>query len=235
MKKHIFWFILLTYISITAQEAKEIAIVLNASINNIQNSSFYVYEPPFKAKAIYNDITQAVNKYPEQLMSSVMSENSEAWHNYNKLKKGDISDGKKERFKNVKFLNKDTNYFELLHKLEFNLYGNKYAIIKFNLVLDENKKSVKGAFTLVNIDGSWKKTSLSFRLTMLNVIFKTSKLQEVFKGVPVGNILMDELINEIYTDEILNMKKLLKEFESWSINNETEKLEYFTENPNWNK
>lgn len=46
-----------------------VRIILKASIGNIKNSSFYVYEPSFKAKAIYKDTIQEENLYPLRKVS----------------------------------------------------------------------------------------------------------------------------------------------------------------------
>lgn len=52
-------------------------ILIKLSSDKSNESYFHKYEPPFKAKIIYKDTIQAVNEYPEQLMSSIISENSE--------------------------------------------------------------------------------------------------------------------------------------------------------------
>ena len=46
--------------SILAQD-DGIRLLLKASIGSVKSSSFYVYEPSFKAKAIYKDTLEAVN------------------------------------------------------------------------------------------------------------------------------------------------------------------------------
>lgn len=235
MRKILLGFCFLFIISfVSGQEDNGARIILKASKGDIKNSFFHVYTPSFKAKVIYKDTIQAVNKYPEQLMSSIMSENNETWYYYNNLEKKEISPKIKNRFNRVNSLDKDKNYFELLHKFQFESNGKQYAFIKFRLIL-ENKKPSNGAYSMVKINGKWKKTSSSdtFKMTMMNVFFRSDRLQEVFKGKKGINPLMDSLIDIVYNNGVLDMEKLLNEFEKWNKNNEVNKLEYFTENPNW--
>lgn len=226
-------------ISTFAQDAEDngVRIILKTSIGEMDNVRFYVYEPPFKAKAIYKDTLDAVNNYPEQLMSSIMSEDSEEWHYYNKVIKGKISDDMRDRFSEVSTLDKEKNYFELLHKFSFELEGQNYCIIKFNLVLEEKENPIRGAYCMVKQNDKWKKISSpqTFKMTMLNIFFKTERLRELFLGEKTSNQLTDQVIDRIYENGILNMDNLLDEFESWNKNNNVNYLEYFTQKPNWNE
>jgi len=230
MKKNKLILIFLLVSMLTNAQDNGSFIILKASFGGIKNSSFHKYTPPFKAKIIYKDTLQAVNKYPEQLMSSVMSENSEAWHNYNNSKAIEPLTEGKPRFKKVKKLNKDKNYFELLHKLEFTSEGIQYAIIKFNLVLEENNKPFQGAYLLVKNNERWYRTSKSqfFSLTLLNMFFKTNRLEEIFFDIKNENLLLDDLRKKITNNDVIDLQKLIDEFNSWYKNKDTEKIEFFT-------
>lgn len=228
----------LTIVSIQAQNENDgVRIILEATKGSISNSSFYKYTPPFKAKAIYNDTIQAVNKYPEQLMSSIMSENSEAWYYYNNLEENEIPFNIKKRFTNVVNLNKDKNYMELLHKFEFEMAGVSYAIIKFKLIVEEREKASYGAYSLIKIGDKWKKTASPsiFKLTMFNALIKTDKLDLIFKGVKTEDDLVNNVIENVYDNRILNIEKLLTLFQSWLSTNNTVYINNFIQNPNWSK
>ena len=97
-------------IMLQAQEDNGVRIILKASLGELQNTSFYIYNPPFKAKAIYRDTIQAINKYPEQLMSSIMSENNESWYYYNNKERKSISSTTEKRLKKAGALNKESNF-----------------------------------------------------------------------------------------------------------------------------
>ncbi len=225
---------LIIHPKIYAQDENDgVRIILKATKGNIGNSSFYVYNPPFKAKAIYKDTIEAVNSYPEQLMSSIMSENSEAWYYYNNLERNKISSKIKERFNNVSALDKDKNYMELLHKFEFEVSGTQYAIIKFKLVVEEREEPSYGAYALTKVENKWKKTAspLTFKLVMLNAFFKTDKLNQIIKGNKTNDKLVNNVIEKVYENGILNVEKLLEEFESWLKNNNTQYISHFTLNP----
>jgi len=86
MKKSKLILILLLVSMLTNAQDNGSFIILKASFGGVKNSTFYRYNPSFKAKIIYKDTLEAVNKYPEQLMSSIMSESSKEWYNYNNLK-----------------------------------------------------------------------------------------------------------------------------------------------------
>ena len=169
-------------------------------------------------------------------MSSVMSENSEAWYLYNKLEQESPSEEVKLRINNVDAMNRDSNYFELLHKFMFSANGNEYAILKFKLISDKKNKPVTGAYTLIKENGKWKRTSTpqTFRMTMMHVFFRTDRMQELFNGEKTGEKLMDSLIDKVYQNGTLNLERLATEFEKWTKNNEMDNLAFFTEKPNWN-
>lgn len=237
MKKIII--LLLVSIATYAQDTEDngVRIILKTSLGEMDDARFYVYDSPFQAKAIYKDTIAAENNYPEELMSSIMSEDSEAWHNYNNVKAGRISNEMRERFKKVSTMNKEKNYFELLHKFSFELEGQNYCIIKFNLVTDEKENPIRGAYSMIKKNNKWKKTSSpqTFKMTMLNVFFKTERLAELFRGEKTSNELTNQLIDLVYENGILKMDNLLNEFESWNKNNNVQYLEYFTQKPNWNE
>ena len=117
-----------------------------------------------------------------------------------------------------------------MHKLEFTSEGIQYAIIKFNLVLEENNKPFQGAYLLVKNNGRWYKTSKSqfFSLTLLNMFFKTNRLEEIFFDIKNENLLLDDLRKKITNNDVIDLQKLIDEFNSWYKNKDTEKIEFFT-------
>jgi hypothetical protein len=164
----------------------------------INNVSYYVYDPPFLAKPIFNQLEDVKNNYPEKLMESIISASDQNWVNYNNLNISEIKDN--AFFEKVKKQDKDKNYFELLSKLEFEANNSQMTIIKFNLYIDEKKDSLPlvGTYVCQKVDGIWKRVSTPFttRLAMVMLVFK----QDILKRLLVGkynNTTEESLVKRI--------------------------------------
>jgi hypothetical protein len=172
MKQIKLLFFLLVSVCCHGQDEIKGRILLNG--NTISKSNYYVYNPSFIAKIIYNSIDQVKNDYPEELMCSIISASSQDWENLNTLGGALESDKKTENeFLKVKKLNKNLTYFELLSKFEFVANGSEIAVIKFNLHQQKQEKPIIGCLVLQKENGKWKKTLKPSTTNISSVCKKT--------------------------------------------------------------
>ncbi|WP_440880855.1 hypothetical protein [Tenacibaculum sp. C7A-26P2] len=198
------------------------------STNNITETNFYVYKPSFKSKPIYNSINEVKNSYPEELMSSILSANSQEWVNYNTLGGEKNADKKSEsHFNKVNNYNKDKTYFELQAKLEFNSNGSKIAIVKFYFHQQDKEKPVAGALIMQRSEEVWKVTSKPYltQIAMALMVFKPDVMERLLSNNP-KNEFEKELLKSVYKDGF-SFELLLKQ------NLTNEQKEYFTNPLNW--
>ncbi|CAZ95449.1 hypothetical protein [Zobellia galactanivorans] len=91
--------------------------------------SFFQYPERTFVKAIYNSQAEATNVYPEQLLESIISATNQEWVNYNTLGGAEKASQKKQsHFDKIMTMDKDKNYFELAHKLTFDVGGVPTAV-----------------------------------------------------------------------------------------------------------
>jgi hypothetical protein len=200
-----------------------------------QEMYFHEYTPALKIKADYTDIGQATNQYPEQLIQSILSARNQTWVDYNTLggpeKSSKLSPA---HFDRVSSMNKDLNYFELMHKMTFNLGNISTAVIKFYFY-QENEKPLSGCYVMQFVDGRWQKTSHP-SLSVLSIAFMRFKT-EVIRDVITGRTTEDAILKlrgRVTNNGSLDLTKLEKEFSSWySPTKDTNKLKLFTDPKAW--
>jgi hypothetical protein len=210
--------------------------VLLSTSKGLNTVSFYVYNPPFAAKSIYKDTIQAVNKYPEQLMSSVISTLSQEWMDYNTLGGKQKSEKKQKKyFDFISSMDKDQNYFELRSKLMFTLNNDEFAITKFYFHSIELAKPQSGSYVLQKVNGRWYTTSnpATSDLALMIMRFQESKLFSILTMKKDGNKNMDDLITLASVNGTVSLDLLIKEFSRWYSDNETQKLDYFIDQNAW--
>ena len=88
----------------------------------LENASFYIYNPPFKAKGIYKSIEEAKNRTPEELFISMASETTQEWVDHNNWP-GRSRTVSARAFAYRAQLDKEKNYRELLSKLSFSCWA----------------------------------------------------------------------------------------------------------------
>lgn len=123
----------------------------------LKNAAFHVYDPPFKAKAVYSSFEDARTSTPEELAQSIYSAVTQEWVNWNER------DGKglalsDEQIETRKNRDKDRNYFLLAHRITFAFEGEDYCVVKFHFV-DEGKVGARSALMAVHADGRWRRTA----------------------------------------------------------------------------
>lgn len=210
--------------------------VLLSTSQDLSNVSFYVYTPPFSAKAIYKDTAEATNKFPEQLMSSVISATSQQWIYYNTLNGKEKAEKKEQKyFDYIKYMDKDKNYFELRSKLSFSLNSSYFTIIKFYFHIQELPKTQTGAYVMQQVNGRWYLTSNSNTsdIALMVMRFQEEKLLYLLKAKPIGDKLMDDLIKLVAKNESIDFTLLYNEFSSWYDKNESQKIDYFIDKNAW--
>jgi hypothetical protein len=216
MKKQklvLFTLIFCSYISfVFAQKTESSNLILG--YEEIQELSFYVYKPKLLIKATLSSMEEAKNLYPEQLMESVFSATNQNWVNYNTLG-GEKDEQEQSHFDRIKSMDKDKNYFELHHKLTFNVGKTPTAIIKFFLY-QEKEEPVSAAYVMQKIEGRWQRTS-HVSLSTLSIVVMRMKT-EVLEGIILRNSDDPNIIairDRVSTGGGLDLAKLEKEFASW--------------------
>lgn len=185
-------------------------VILNSG--NISDVSYYVYSPPYKAMAVYTDIKQVTNNYPEELMSSILSARNQDWVNLNTL--GGEEKAEKltnEEFREAENINKNITYFELLSKFEFTSNNSQMAMIKFYFYKDGLKKPVAGVTIMQQEDGKWKRTSAPYltNMSMVLLVFKADVLERVLRNQP-ANEIEKKVISEVYNGGNVDIEKVLQ-------------------------
>ncbi len=235
MKCNLLLLTLITHVFANAQEYKYQGARIILATNETNQSSMYVYSPPFQAKAIFKDTLAATNLYPEQLMESIISANSQEWIDYNTLggeersKKYD-----KKYFEKRSALDKEKTFLELKSKYTFIFEGNEMAIIKYYYNSQDNKP-ISGAYVMQKLNNRWFYTSTAFTSDLAFVImrFQDEKLAQILSGQKTDDAIINDVINKI-KDKNGNIRtdKLVNEFNNWYTNN-SKLLNYFKDPNAW--
>jgi hypothetical protein len=200
-----------------------------------QEMYFHDYTPTVKIKADYTTLGQVTNQYPEQLLQSILSARTQEWVDYNTL--GGAANSSKlseTHFQTVSSMNKEANYFELVHKITFNVGAIPTTIIKFYFH-QENKKPLSACYVMQLVNGRWQKTSHP-SLSAFSIAFMRFKT-DVIRGVILGDSKDEEVVKlrqRVTTNGALDLQKLEIEFLSWySPAKDANKLKLFTDSQAW--
>tara|TARA_R110000868_G_scaffold79232_12_gene225552 strand:+ start:5687 stop:6391 length:705 start_codon:yes stop_codon:yes gene_type:complete len=208
-----FVIILISSISCFAQEEDANLILSYPEESEI---SFYQYPEETYAKAIYKSQAEVTNKYPEQLLESIISATDQEWVNYNTLGGAEKATEKKQsHFDKVISMDRDKNYFELSHKLTFDVGGVSTSIIKF-FTHFEGTDVLSGAAVMQYVDGRWQKTSHP-SLSTLSIIVMRMK-SDVLEGIVLQNSddpNIKAIAERVSTESGIDLSLLEEEFGSW--------------------
>lgn len=178
--------------------------------------NFYQYHPPLKIMAGYTNIIEATNEYPEQLVQSVLSARNQKWVNYNTLGGAENASQKNQaHFDRVISMDKEQNYFELHHKVSFDIGGISTSFVKF-FFYQEGEKPVSGCMVMQKIGDQWYKTSHP-SFSLLSIILMRLK-SDVLEGIVLGNSnvpQVNELRERVTSNGSLDLQKFEDEFASW--------------------
>jgi len=202
----------------------------------VSDVTYYLYDPPYKAKSIYKNKEEALNLTPESLASSIMSTTNQEWVDYNQYGgKGPIK--KPDYFEIIKKGDEST-YSSLIAKLSFNYEGKKYALVKFRLHLEELQEAgIAGCHLFVYDNNRWHKTDslknygwLVMTLSEINPIALQSVLrQDKSRSPHVKNFL-----DKISIKNKISLKLLITEYSNMSYDNSrSNAYKYFSEDMGW--
>lgn len=222
---------LLLFINLLNAQKEQSNIVLGYAEEH--ELGFYEYEPKLKVKATMTAMSEAKNQYPEELMTSILSATNQKWVNYNTLSKG-VKKKDPSHFEKIKKMSKDENYFELHHKLSFKLGNIPTVLIKF-FVHEENQQPISACYVMQKVNNRWQRTA-NTNLSLLSIIVMRLK-SDVLKGIVTGkstNKAINAIRDRVTTNDMLDVKKLEKEFESWySPKKDEYKIQMYKDPKSW--
>ena len=229
------YLILLTFIISSLMNAQEEDANLILSFPEESEIFFFQYPEGTHAKAIYKSQSEVTNKYPEQLLESIISATNQEWVNFNTLGGAEkASEKKQSHFDKIKSMNKNKNYFELAHKLTFDVGGVSTSIIKF-FTHFQGTDVLSGAAVMQFVDGRWQKTSHP-SLSTLSIMVMRMK-SEVLEGVVLQNSddpNIKAIAERVSTEAGLNLSLLEEEFGSWySPEMDETKIELYKDPRTW--
>lgn len=211
--KYLTLLILITYSYCAAQDDDANLILSYPEESSI---SFYEYPSDTFVKTVFKNQSETNNEYPEQLLESIISATNQEWVNYNTLGgAAEASEKGQSHFDKVKTMDKDKNYFELAHKLTFDVGGIPSVVIKFFTHFEETEV-LSGIAVMQYVDGRWQKTSHP-SLSTLSIIVMRMK-SEVLEGIVLQNSNDPNIVaiaNRVSNEEGLDLSLLEDEFESW--------------------
>lgn len=227
--RNILFILTICIFKLEAQENVELGTRIILNTNSFSNAAYHEYKPFFKATAIYQNLEEVTNEYPEQLMSSILCASSQDWENYNTLGGEETAEKKSEKeFADLRKINIKKTYFELHSKLTFTVNDSEMAIIKFYLYEEHIDKPVAGALVMKKVEGRWYKTSTPYttNLAMILTIFKADVLGRVLNNNP-QNSIEQNICDKVLTNRGLDCEKVL------TYNYSEEEKVYLSNPLNW--
>lgn len=192
------------------------------------NAQLHIYNPPFNAVATITSHNQATYASPEEVMLSEHAANTQEWLNDLFFEKDSINAKEStEYFRNKNELNKQENYFRLLHKLSFEFYGYPTAIIKSRLYID-NRPTVLTYGVYKQHNGRWYKypTGELQEMKMMVMQLKSDVLLQLLRGEKGSNKLINEVIQETRTENnSIDFVKTYNLLLKWSENSRASDVE----------
>jgi hypothetical protein len=225
MKYLITLVLLLTYYAATGQ-TDDAKVPLN--YKGPTDAQLHIYNPPFDAIATITSRNQATYANPEEVILSEHAANTQEWLNDLFFEKDSINAKESpEYFRNKNELNKQENYFRLLHKLSFEFNGYPTAIIKSRLYID-NKPTVLTYGVYQQHNGRWYKypTGELQEMKMMVMQLKSDVLLQLLRGETGSNKLINEVIQETRTEN--NSIDFIKTYNlllQWSENSRASEVE----------
>ncbi len=165
-------------------------------------------------------------------MQSVLSCSSEEWEVFNTFEgkeKAEINNS--DYYNRIKEMDVEETYFELKHKLEFEIDGVPTAIVKFYFITKDNPKPQAGVIVMQNNGYRWCKISMKMvsNLAMTVLRLKTEEFEKIIKG-NIDTIELQQMNKSVFVNDKLDFNKLNQEIDSFYTNETKENLskkEYF--------
>lgn len=190
--------------------------------------SWHLYKPYYKADIIYNSMSELINEYEEQLMHSINSSISYEWDLYNFHPEYKIEKKTTEQYQRIKNSDRNTDFMNLVFKLNFNDGETDYAIIKFHLHLKEFEKPLPGIHILQKYKQRWV-VSRNYRdETQLYLMFFKIELLDLLLTNDLSDPKVNDLRNNISIDGSVSLESLYDEINKWlQDSNSQAKIDYF--------
>ncbi|MCK0147424.1 hypothetical protein MWU78_17345 [Arenibacter sp. F26102] len=232
-KNNLLVFITVFWLSIGYTQEEDANLIL--SYPEESEITFFQYPGGTYAKAVYKSQADITNEYPEQLLESIVSATDQEWVNYNTLGGAEkASEKKQSHFDKIITMDKDKNYFELAHKLTFDVGGISTAIVKF-FTHFEGTAVLSGAVVMQFVNDRWQKTSHP-SLSTLSIIVMRMK-SEVLEGIVLQNSNdpnIKAIAERVSTEAGLDLSLLEEEFGSWySPEIDETKIELYKDPRTW--
>lgn len=182
----------------------------------IDNLSFTIYPDNFFIKDRYENITQAKNETPEDLVKSQFSVKDNDWLSYNYNRKMVWSD---DKFKKII---DPSNYVELLCKLGFKIMNDEYVILKINLRTNSaNPLSI--CITMKKGINKWHiaENKMLMDLEFIFMFLSTHDLYYIFNNkVNSESPKVNEIIKSLYIDNNLRFNDMIQKTGKILLNSE---------------
>jgi hypothetical protein len=232
LKSFIFIFVLILHKSIAQDVEGSRVILMN---QGFKNATFYLYKPAFAAKAIFKKLEEVNNQYPEELMSSILSVNTQGWENFNTLGGENEAELKDDAFfESINRMNREKNFFDLRCKLAYEANGEHFAIIKFYL-FRENTEPICGAYAMQKIENRWYKTStnLTTTLAFLLMQFNEEKLDLLFQQNGKTSPEINQVLLKIIEGKKISLPKLIAFSNTWKDSKYQNLADFFYDKNSW--
>jgi hypothetical protein len=173
-----------------------------------KNFKIQKYMPQFIAKKAYSNLKEVTNQYPEQLVESEMSVTSQEWSSFNY---GKPREAEPQRYASIKKMDIDKNFSKLLLKIQYEVNGEEFAIIKFDIYSDKKNAPTVFVLAMKKVQNRWiiydeaAITDLMFFMMFL----KTETLEAIFNQQKTGNSKMDEIIESSKINNTFSLNQCL--------------------------
>lgn len=227
--------ILLVVLSSQAYGQEQLGARLKVTYEKTEDVKFYIYDAKFIVKAIDQQPSDQDLSCPELLLQSILSTTSQTWFDFNTYGGSSNSEKKKESyFAKIKSMNKETNYFELVHKLEFSIDGVKYCAVKYFITMEGAKEPIAAMTMMVLDQGRWYKTKdYIFSLGALSFLkIKSDKLSDLLYNSSKDAVLTD-VKAKVVEGNAINFSKLSMEMNNWYNNKNEKYIQYFIDEKVW--
>ena len=174
----------------------------------ISKAKKYFFSPAFVAKKAYSSLKEVTNVYPEQLVISELSVINADWSSYNY---GKSRDAEPERYSKISKMNIDKNYIQLLYKIQYEVNGTEFAIIKIHIFSEDKKDPTGYALAMKKQQNRWViyDESAITDLMFLFISLKTESIDAIFNQQKSGNLALDNIITTSKENGIFNLNKCL--------------------------
>lgn len=176
--------------------------------SEVTDFKIHLYSPVFIAKRTYQNLSEVVNQYPEELVQSEMSVTSQAWSSFNY---GVNREAEPKRYDMIKKADVTKNYAHLLYKVSYISNGIQYAIVKLHIYSEIQKDPTGFALAMKKQGNKWiicddaAITDLMFMMIFL----KQDALKNIFENNNTQNFVLDGFIKTSSQNGALNLNQLL--------------------------